>query len=74
MANEMKTMTSNIQSLNGQTSNLLEMLRNMTGSVKSGRDGVYAGIKGVEEKMKKAGFNLSQVQVKIFVDNACDFL
>ena len=71
MHSEMKTMISNIRNLNSQTNNLLEMLKNLTGNAQKRRDSVSAGISGIEAKMKKAGFNLTEVHVCVSVMYKC---
>ncbi|XP_067949479.1 putative leucine-rich repeat-containing protein DDB_G0290503 [Watersipora subatra] len=62
MESEMNKVSANMVHLGGQTNNLLDMLKKLTTVARSNRDSSYVGISNIEEKIKKAGLGLHQIQ------------
>lgn len=56
-------MRTDLHNVDTHTEALLNMMTDLTSKVRSNRDGILAGVNGLQEKMKKAGFSLAEIEV-----------
>lgn len=69
MDNEFKVMRSGLDNINTLTEGLVNMMSDLTSKTRSNRDNLLAGVEGVQERMKKAGFSLAELEVCVHQRN-----
>ena len=67
MEHELVTMKADLNNVDTHTEGLLNMMTELTSKVRANRDGILAGVTGLEEKMKKAGFSLAEIEVRLLM-------